>query len=179
MKYKLILIFIITVFILGCPESPDSSEKVKPQVAQNAQVKWESFNAGMSKALGQKKPVIIDFYADWCHWCKVMDRETFSNEEVTKILNRDFIAIRIDTQRRESITYKGNMTTADRFAPLLGVSGLPTVVFMDEEGNLIDKVPGFIKPDVFTGILRYISEGCYKLKVSFADYMSKKAGCGK
>ncbi len=172
-NYFIFLLFILLV--LTCSDSPGSKLDGKTK----STVKWESFNSGLSKALKQKKPVIIDFYADWCRWCKVMETETFSNEEVAKILNKDFITIRVDTEKSESITYKGKTTTSSQFAPMLGIQGLPTVVFMDSDGDLIDKVPGFIKPDIFVGILRYISEGCYKQQISFADYMSKKAACSK
>jgi thioredoxin-related protein len=153
----------------ACSDSPDHKSTVK----------WEPFNSGLKKALKQKKPVIIDFYADWCYWCKVMEKETFSNQEVAKLLNKDFIAVRVYTEKDEEITYMGKTITSGRFVSMLGVRGLPTVVFMDNEGRLIDQVPGFIKPDIFIGILRYISEGCYKQQISFADYMNKKSGCSK
>jgi thioredoxin-related protein len=108
-----------------------------------------------------------------------MEKETFANPEVVKVLNRDFIAIKVYTEKEEQINYIGKKTTPNGFASLLGVQGLPTVVFMDSNGKLIDKVPGFVKPDIFVSILRYISEGCYKQQITFADYMNKKAGCGK
>jgi thioredoxin-related protein len=167
---KQLSIFILLFFILLIPAYSDSP-------GSKSTVKWESFNSGLKKALKQKKPVIIDFYADWCYWCKVMEKETFANQEVAKVLNKDFITVRVFTEKDEEITYMGKTTTPGKFASMLGVQGLPTVVFMDGEGKLIDKVPGFIKPDIFYGILRYISEGCYKQQISFADYINKKAAC--
>lgn len=170
MKFKIIIILLITIFQIYCPGNSKSKESGKG-------VKWEFFNAGLNKAKDQGKSVVIDFYADWCHWCKVMDKETFANEEVIKILTKDFIAIRLNTDKNENITYKGMKTTSSRFASAVGVRGLPTIAFMDKEGNLIDMVPGYIKPEMFIGILRYVKEECYKKQVSFKDFMEKKADC--
>ncbi len=172
-RFSLYILFLF--ILLTIPAHPACSETPGPK----STVRWESFNSGLSKALKQKKHVIVDFYADWCYWCKIMERETFTNPEVVKVINRDFIAVRVYTEKDESINYKGVKTTSGRFASMLGVRGLPTVVFMDGKGNLIDQLPGFVKPDIFVSILRYISEGCYKQQISFADYMNKKAGCGK
>ncbi len=171
MNYRLIILFVILLTIPGC------SDNSKSKVKETADIKWESFDAGISKAKEQKKLIVIDFYADWCYWCKVMDRETFSDKEVVQIIKKHFIAIRIDTEKGEKITYKGMTIVPNGFATMLGVRGLPTVAFMDKDANFIDKVPGFIAADIFIGILRYISEGCYKLQVSFADYMNKKVDC--
>ena len=170
--------FVLLILILLFPACPDN-ESGKADGETRPAVKWESFNSGLAKVFKEKKPAIIDFYADWCHWCKVMDRETFSNNEVAKILARDFITIRVDTQKEESINYMGKNTTSSQFGPMLGVRGLPTIVFMDKEGKLIDLVPGFVKPDIFIGILRYINEECYKRQISFDDYINKKADCDK
>jgi len=169
MKFKFIIIFLLAYVMSGFLNNPGLSAQTNP-------VKWESFNSGISKARKEKKPVIIDFYADWCSWCKVMDRETFSNEEVSKILEKNFITVRLDMEKKENITFMKTTTTPSAFASMLGVTGLPTVAFMDESGNFIDAVPGYIKADIFAGILKYISEGCYKKKISFQDYMNKK-GC--
>ncbi len=165
------LIILAAVFFIGCPHDSESQDRL------NGGVKWESFNSGLAKAKSQKKPVIIDFYADWCHWCKVMDSETFTNKDVAKILRDSFIAVRLDMEKAENISYMGMKTSTNKFASALGVRGLPSIAFMDKDGNLIDLVPGFIKPEIFVGILRYINEGCYKMQVSFEDYMNKKADC--
>ncbi|MBN2042046.1 MAG: DUF255 domain-containing protein [Spirochaetes bacterium] len=171
MKFKIILIILIAVIQVSCPGNS------KPKESSVESVKWESFDTGLIKAKEQKKSIVIDFYADWCHWCKVMDKETFSNKEVIKILSENFIAIRLNTEKNDKINYMGMETTPNGLASAVGVKGLPTVLFMDKDGKPIDLVPGFIKPEMFTAILRYVNEECYKKQVSFQDYMDKKADC--
>ncbi|MFW6366978.1 MAG: thioredoxin family protein, partial [Spirochaetota bacterium] len=51
---------------------------------------WNDFDAGLKKSRASGKPMIVDFYADWCSWCKVMDEKTFSNPGIRKILKDKF-----------------------------------------------------------------------------------------
>lgn len=143
-----------------------------------SQIKWYDFNSGFAAVKNSKKPAVIDFYADWCIWCKTMDKETFSNPAVEKKLNRDYIAIRINVEKNDSITFENKTYSAQEFAAYCGVEGLPTLVFMDKEGKLVTRIPGYIKAEVFLSLLDYMKDECYKKKVSFHEYMQQK-DCGK
>lgn len=169
-KQKISLIFksVLLFFLMSCgTASSDTS------------VKWYDLTSGMIEASRQGKPVVIDFYADWCHWCKVMDKETFSETKVAERLKNDFIAIRVDTQSMETLTFNKKKLTPNQLSLEFGVQGLPTVVFLDKTGEYIDKLPGFIKAEMFFQVLGYIKDECYKMKVSFKDYTSGKIDCKK
>jgi thioredoxin-related protein len=142
-------------------------------------VTWLGFNEGMQKAKAQNKPAVVDFYASWCHWCKVMDRETFSNPKVAVRLKEDYITIRVDVESSQPIVMGNRSFSPNEFSMMVGVQGLPTVAFFDRDGQLITLLPGYVKTDTFLPLLDYIKSECYKQKVSFKDYMDKKAGCGK
>ncbi len=139
-----------------------------------SQIKWYDFNSGFMAVKKSRKPAVIDFYADWCVWCKVMDKETFANPAVEKKLSRDYIVIRINTEKNETIQFDGKTFTAQEFAAYCGVEGLPTLVFMDKDGKLVTRIPGYIKADVFLSLLDYMKDECYKKKVSFHEYMQQK-----
>ncbi len=86
------------------------------------------------------KPVIIDFYADWCAPCRELDEVTFHDPEIVKQGKRDFIMIKVD------LTRKGN-STHEKLLHQYGVKGVPTVVFLDRQGKerhdlrLVDFLP--------------------------------------
>jgi thiol:disulfide interchange protein DsbD len=86
------------------------------------------------------KPVIIDFYADWCAPCRELDEVTFHDPEIVKQAQRDFIMIKVD------LTQKGN-PVHERLLDQYGVKGVPTVVFLDPQGKerrdlrLVDYLP--------------------------------------
>ena len=140
-------------------------------------VRWWSFNSGLDAARKQKKPIVIDFYADWCHWCKVMEESTFGEKNISRKLNSDYIAVKVDTQKNERITYRGVNYTPLTFAQAVGVDGLPTVLFLDRDGNPITRLGGYIRPHTFIALLDYIKDECYRDHVAFKDYVSGKTSC--
>jgi thioredoxin-related protein len=139
---------------------------------------WLPFNEGMALAAKENKHVVIDFYTTWCHWCKVMDRETFSNPEVKKYLGEHFITIRIDAEStKEKVSYKGEELTPVSLARKFGVKGFPSIAYLDRDGELVTVVPGFVPAKTFLPLLRYMQKECYRQQMTFEEFMKKKGEC--
>ena len=94
-----------------------------------------------AKSLG--KPVMIDFYTDWCGWCKKLDSDTYTDPKVNAAAAK-FICVKINAEREPALAGK------------YGVSGYPTVIFLDSNGNLLQKIPGFLPPDRFLAAMNRI-----------------------
>ena len=73
-----------------------------------AKVNWVSIEE--AQILMKKEPmkIFIDFYTDWCGWCKRMDAQTFANPIIAAYLNKHFYAVKIDAEQSEPITFKGH-----------------------------------------------------------------------
>ncbi len=132
---------------------------------------WEEAVA-LTKNEGNSKKVFIDVYTDWCGWCKKMDKDTFQHPEVAAYMQENFHMVKMDGEGKEPIKYQGKTF---KYVPsgrrgyhelaaalLQGRLSYPTVVFLDEDLNMLSPVPGYQKVQPFLQIARYFGEDIYK-----------------
>jgi thioredoxin-related protein len=163
--------FIMLLFVVGISQHG---------ISQN--VNWISFEKAIELNKKQPKKIMVDVYTDWCHWCKVMDKETFSNERIAKILSDKFYCVKLNAETKDTIRYKGNefVSTLQGSRPphqlavglLNGKLSYPSVVFLDERENMITVLPGFHKPNDMEPILMYIYQEMYAKNVSYPDFLN-------
>jgi thioredoxin-related protein len=140
-------------------------------VPDNGSIQWKSFNDAAILAKQSNKKILVDVYTDWCTWCKKMDSEVYTNSDIVRQLNDNFVAVKLNAESDKSISYKGKSMSEAEFAQSLGVTGYPTTVFFDEESNPITNIPGFMISDNFAKVLKYIGQNYYK-KATFQEYLS-------
>ena len=88
-------------------------------------IHWQTWGPEVfAQSRKEAKPVFLSISATWCHWCHVMDGESFDHPEVIRRLNRDFIPVRVDSDKRPDINSRYNM------------GGWPSVAILDAEGGV-------------------------------------------
>ena len=102
---------------------------VTPLLTTGPGVAWQPYSEQvLENAVMMGKPVIIDFYADWCAPCRELEQITFHDSEVVKQAEANFVMIKID------LTRKGDPIN-EHLLRLYDVRGVPTVVFLDRNGR--------------------------------------------
>jgi thioredoxin-related protein len=130
---------------------------------------WGGFDEGMASSAKSGKYAIVDFSTDWCVWCKKMDKETFSNPDVSSRLAREFVTIRINAESDGTIIYKGQKTTPRYFTGMMGVRGFPTLVVFNAKGDPVTQLPSFVDAKTFMLFLDYVKKEKFRVQ-SFEDY---------
>jgi uncharacterized protein len=108
---------------------------------------WEKWDDSLfERAKKEQKFVLLDLEAVWCHWCHVMDAETYSNSDVVKLLKKKYILVRVDQDSRPDLSHK-----YEDF-------GWPATIIFNQEGKEIAKRQGYINPErmkkLLSGIIK-------------------------
>jgi len=100
--------------------------------AQHQPVRWKAWGAeAFAKAKAEGKPVLLDIGAVWCHWCHVMDRESYENAATAEIINEKFIAVKVDRDERPDVDARYQAAVA----AISGQGGWPLTAFLTPDGK--------------------------------------------
>jgi len=128
--------------------------------ATETEINWVTIEEAIELQKNAPKKIIMDVYTNWCGPCKLLDKNTFHNADVVDYINEHFYAVKFNGEGNDEITYKENTYTnpnydatkanrrnsAHQFTRALGVRAYPTMVFFDEEANVIAPISGYLKP---------------------------------
>ena len=132
-------------------------------VAGTAKVNWVDYETGLVRAQEQGKPLMVNFTAEWCKFCKQMKAETYTDPAVIAYLNEHFVATMVDTDEQQEL------------ARQYYVRGLPTIWFLTSDAEKITNLPGYIDAPTFLQILGFIASEAY-LTLTFSDYVAGLGG---
>lgn len=142
--------------------------------AMEEKIQWLTFEQAVEANKTKPKKFVIDVYTDWCGWCKVMDRESFTNANVIKYINDNYYAVKLNAEQKEDIMFDGKKYSYvaqgrggyNTFAATLldGNMGYPTLVYLTERFERVVISPGFKKPDQLLKELRFTGDNIYSQK---------------
>ena len=140
------------------------------------EINWVTLEEAIALQKKEPKKIMMDVYTNWCGPCKMLDKNTFHNEDVVNYVNEHFYAVKFNAEGNAKITYKDqtftnpsyDATKANRrnsnheFSRYLKVRAYPTMVFFDEQANFITPVTGYLKPQQLELYLKLFKSDKYK-----------------
>lgn len=166
LKYY-IVIFIAT--ILSLHGFAQSKKNVK---TTSATIEWLSIEEVQERMKVEPRKVYIDVYTDWCGWCKVMDKKTFSHPDVIAYMNTHFYCVHFNAESAKPVLFNGksygradgSKTNQLAIDWMGGRLSYPTSIFFDEGFINPQPVPGYLEVPNFELIATYFVGNFHRSK---------------
>jgi thioredoxin-related protein len=136
-----------------------------------AEFAWRKWDDGLREAASARKPMLVDVSTDWCGWCRRMQRDVYARADVRDALDRGFVAVKLDAESRAAVRYESRALTEQGLAARFRVSGYPTTVFLRPDGSHLVNVPGYVPPERFLLLLRFVGDGHLERGRSFDEFV--------
>ena len=176
--YILISVFVVcfTVIIinpsLSSRNNSNKKELEERHVIRNSSnsksdnsIKWINIEDALARVKKEPKKIIVDVYTEWCGWCKKMDNITFKDPTISKYINENYYAVKLDAESKDPISIDGKvydyisrdsediMSWLECY--LVVKMSYPSLVFIDEKGKIIQSIPGYQTPESLHKILAF------------------------
>jgi len=141
----LIIFAVVAVFLFassaqddppGNVPAPTTTNTNPSNTATGASITWHGLEDGLALAAAENRPVMVDFYADWCYWCHQLDLYVYTDADVISA-SGDFVCVKHDVEADPSAKEE------------YGAHILPLIVFMDSDGAVLFQIIGYVDAQSF------------------------------
>lgn len=145
----------------------------KDKKKETPELKWLTFTEAVELNKKEPKKILIDVYTEWCGWCKVMDKSTYTDTTIINYINKHFYPVKIDAEMKDTVRFRDivfvNPNPAQSRSPhqlaqalLNGKMSYPTTVFLDEKFDMLGPLPGYYSAQNLEPVLVFYGEERYK-----------------
>lgn len=167
MKFS-ILSFFLLLFGFGFHSSETENVHSTSLEDVDAKINWLTWEEALKKNEKEPRKILVDVYTNWCGWCKKMDKATFQKGHIADYVNEKYYAVKFNAEMKDGIDFNGKtykfvkngMRGYHELAAEItrGNLSFPTVVFLNENLEVIQPIPGYKAADEFEMIMTYFGE---------------------
>lgn len=160
MKNLLLIFFTFSLVACSSSSSKEATNSEIKEPGNYTEIPWATMDNIESLVAKTPRKTIVDVYTPWCGPCKMMDRNTFTNQEIIDQIGKNFYAVKFNAEGPDPINFMGKDYANPRFQPnkrgrnsphqlsgFFSVRGYPTLVVLDEKMQIIDKIVGYKTPE--------------------------------
>jgi len=139
-------------------------------------IHWMTLEQAVAAQKKMPKKIIIDAYTVWCGPCKMLEKNTFSNPDVITYINANFYAVKFNAEGNEKIIFKENTfknpnyepsksngrNSSHQLAGYFGVKAYPTIIYLDENQELIAPIAGYQTPKSLEVFLKLFGTDAFR-----------------
>ncbi|WNH11277.1 thioredoxin family protein [Thalassobellus suaedae] len=128
--------------------------------AKAQEINWVTLEQAVELQKNEPKKIMMDVFTSWCGPCKMLDKNTFHNKDVATYVNKHYYAVKFNAEGNDEVNFKGKKFSNPNYNPALAnrrnsahelsryfqVQAYPTIVFLDEKGELIAPIKGYQSP---------------------------------
>lgn len=141
------------------------------------EINWVTLEEAVALQKKTPKKIMMDVYTNWCGPCKMLDKNTFQNNNVAEYVNKHYYAVKFNAEGNDEIDYKDKKFSNSNYKPELAnkrnsahelsryfqIKAFPTIVFLDEEANLIFPLTGYKTPSQIELYLKMFKKDDHKI----------------
>ncbi len=147
--------------------------QVDALVVPNDSPDWLTMEDAIAKSQADSSLILVYGFATWCTFCARFDATVFTDDAVQAYIGEHYAPTRLNLEDTTAVQFFDARVNGVQLGRAMGISGTPTNVFVDVDGSLITKLPGYTDPETFLYTLQYVREAAYET-TPFDAYLEQR-----